>query len=255
MANLDSKKEEIVMYDNTFNKTSLSVLTQVQTDVLMSVLSKMGKSKDEEGRFVAEYNFKDIREMTEMSELYSSRLKKTLDDLINTKVEFYENGVYYKGNLFSNYIINEKTNVTITLSTDMTKKIMINEKEYTVLELKEYVDLKNRYSKELYRLLRQFRHTGLLIIKKEDLLRIFSPPKSYNEYDFIRKNLNPSIKDNERYFENLKMINFEGNGNALPDICKFTFKKHLKAENLIEMKEKEDEIELLEYIMRNGGAE
>lgn len=252
--------EEIISYDNTFNKTSLTLFTQVQLDVLMAVLSKMGKEVDEEGRLIAEYKFKEIRRITRMQELYASRLIKTLSELMDTKVIFFDsNGESYSGNLFSECQAQDNNIVKVTLSKEMTKKLILNKKEYTILQLDEYVKLKNKYAKELYRLLRQFRHTGLFIIKKEDLLKVLSPPKSYNEYDSIRRILNPAIECNKEYFKELKLINFTKNGNGLPDTCKFTFKKHSRknAEEFVKQdfgNLSEEEIDLLKYIMENGGA-
>lgn len=248
------KEREKIYYDNTFNKTNLNLFTQAQTNVLMAILSKMGQSMDEDGRFFAEYNFKEIRRMTEMKELYASKLEKALSKLIETKVKFFENGQYYSGRLFSKCILTSKSTVKITLSTEMTQKLILNKSEYTILELDEYVQIRNKYAKELYRLLRQFRHTGILIIKKEDLLEIISPPKSYNDYDIIRETLNPAIKGNQKHFENLKLTNYTKGGNGLPEICKFTFKKHAK-KNIKKVfeGESEEDAELLKYIMENGG--
>lgn len=253
-------RKEFISYDNSFNKTSLTLFTQVQVDVLMAVLSKMGKETDEQGRFVAEYKFKDIRRMTGMKELYASRLIKILDELMETKVIFFNGSGYYNGNVFSECIAVDKTTVKVVLSMDMTKKLLLGKSGYTILELEEYVELKNKYSKEFYRLLRQFRYTGVLLIKKEDLLKILSPPKSYNEYDSVRRIINPAIEHNQKYFKNLKLTNYTKGGNGLPDVCKFTFEKHIKEsvekmfkENVKNKKYTEEEIELLKYIMENGG--
>lgn len=251
---------EIVVYDNTFNKTNLTFLTQAQSHVLMAVLSKMGDNIDDEGRFVSDYTFKEIRRMTGMKELYASRLSKILNELLKTKVEFFEDGKTHNGNLFLNCIANNKSSVKITLSIDMTKKLLLNKNGYTILELNEYMALKSKYAKELYRLLRQFRHTGKLMIKKEDFLKMLLPPKTYDEYEFIRKILITAIEENKKHFKNLKMTNFTKNGNGLPSACIFTFEKHEREKD---KKEKstdknlgnysDEEIDLIKYIMENGG--
>ena len=252
--------EKIVRYDNTFNKTSLSVLTKIQSDILMSVLEKMGKEVeiDEKGNrcYIARYEFKEIRDLIDSKNMQAHKIKKVFDELLNTKVEFFGDGIYTKANLFSSYSLTNRSTAEIVLSSQLTSKMVIGENNYTILQLEEYVSLKNKYSKELYRLLRQFRHSGLLIIKREDLLNILKPPKSYDEYNFIQKALNPAIEDNKEYFEGLKLTNFERNGNALPPVCKFSFKKHEKAKNLLTINESEnEEKDLLEYIMNNGGME
>lgn len=232
MENEIMKQEDTIKYDNSFNKTSLSVLSEVQADILMSVLNKMGTSVREDFHgnpcYVARYKFKEIRNMIGSKNMDAKVIKKVFDDLLNTKVEFYEDGIYTKANLFSKYSLTNKSTAEIVLSNELTKKMIVGRQRYTIIELSEYVELKTKYSKELYRLLRQFRHSGLLKIKKEDLLKSLSPPKSYNDYDIMRKVIKPSIEDNRKYFNDLKIENLEGKGNALPDLCIITFSKHEK---------------------------
>lgn len=249
-------KEEnrVVKYDNKFNKTSLSLLTKVESDVLLSVLSRMDKMSSEDDRYVAEFTFKEIREMTGSKHLKASRIKNTFDTLLDTKVEFFTGSTYNKGNLFSHYSLEDKSTAKIVLTKNMTKQLIPIAKEYTILKLDEYINLPNNYSKEVYRLLRQFRHSGVALISKKDLYRILNPPKSYNEYDFIRKVLLPSIEYNKEYFQDLT-INL--NGNRLPNVIKFIFKPHerMKSKDYSNVAEngesKSDEEDLIEYIKRN----
>lgn len=263
MENLDPiLKEKLVIYDNSFNKTSLSILTEIQSDILMAVLEKMGEKFElnEKGEkcYVARYKFKEIRDMIDSQHMQAQKIKKALKILTETEVKMYENGEYLKSKLFSDCFLIDRSTVEIVLSSKLTSKLFVRKKEYTILQIEEYINLKTRYSKELYRFLRQFRHSGYFLIKKEDLIESLRPPKSYNEYDFIRKALLPAIEENKKYFKNLKIINMEKNGNAFPRVCKFTFEKHKKVEktsNKTSYKGKtKEEIELLEYIMENGGC-
>ena len=84
----------IVKYDNSFNKTSLSLLTKVQSNVLMSVLQRMGKEfeKDKHGNdcYVAKYTFEEIRLMTNSKSLQTKKIKEIFDQLLDTKVEIFE---------------------------------------------------------------------------------------------------------------------------------------------------------------------
>lgn len=245
----------IVRYDNSLNKTSLSLLTKVQSDVLMSVLQKMGEETkyDVSGEkcYVANYSFGEIRNMTNNPGLQAKRIKKIFDELLDTKVEFLEEGKYTKANLFSHYSLTDKSNAEITLSSELTKKLITDKNEYTILSLDEYVSLPNNYAKELYRLLRQFRHSGIIFVKKEDLLSLLNPPKSYNEYDTLRKVILPAIEVNREYFEDLSMT--QTHPNKIPSVCKFTFKKQekQKIQKLINESSPED-AELLRYITENS---
>lgn len=249
---MTKKNNSIVKYDNSFNKTSLSLLTKVQSDILMAVLQRMGKEvkKNENGNdcYVASYSFNEIRNMTNNLSLKSKRIKEMFDELLDTKVEIFEGDRYTKANLFSHYTLTGKSVAEITLSSELTKKLIIDNSEYTILNIDEYVELPNTYSKELYRILRQFRHSGIRIITKLELLQVLSPPKSYNEYNIIRKVILPALENNKTHFQNLS-VNIEGN--EIPNVVKFTFTPHkrIKAKQISELN-KENDI-LQQYIEDN----
>lgn len=259
-----TQNSRTLKYDNSFNKTGLSLLTAVESDILMAVIEKMGceMQKDSRGNlcYVAKYHFNDFRELTRSKKIHSEKIINVIEAIFQTSVEFYQDGIYTREHLFSRYHFPSKNEVEIVLSNELTNQLITKDSNYTIIELDEYVSLKKKYSKELYRLLRQFRHSGILIIKKEDLLRFLNPPKKYNEYEFIRKVLDPSIIENSPFFEGLKFSNLESKRNSLPNVCKFTFKKHKKFKDIIsERKElnknySRQEIELLEYISNNGGG-
>lgn len=239
----------IVKYDNSFNKTSLSLLTKVQSNVLMSVLQRMGKEfeKDKHGNdcYVAKYTFEEIRLMTNSKSLQTKKIKEIFDQLLDTKVEIFEDSRYTKANLFSHYTLTDRSTAKITLSSALTNKLITDEEKYTILSLDEYVSLPNNYSKEMYRLLRQFRHSGIIYIKKEDLRRALKPPKSYLEYDFIRRIIEPAIENNKEYFDNLKI--YLKNKSKLPNVIKITFEPHKKKKiNKAEMND-----DLIKYLEEN----
>lgn len=247
------KEDSILKYDNTFNKTSLSLLTKVQSNVLISILSCM-KTLDDNNCYTASFTFKDIREITGMKDLYASRIKKVFDELLDTKVEFYDanTDIYIKGHLFSHYqLINNKSEVSITLTKILTNKLTPTSEKYTILQLEEYMSLSNSYSRELYRLLRQFKHTGIKFITKDELIAILQPPKSYNEYDFIRKVIMPATEENKQYFQNLTVSIKD---NKLPNLIEFKFKPHIikKQSSLGKNSINTADKELLDYVSKNG---
>lgn len=241
------KPNKIIKYDNTFNKTSLSLLTKVESNILISVLSKMGSEKNDNGCYVARFSFRDLRE-TSGANIQHYRIKKVFDTLLETKVEFFNNHSYEKGNLFSHYAISEdKKEAEIILTKNMTDKLIPGDKEFTILNLNEYIALPTNYSKEMYRLLRQFRYSGKKVISKQDFINMLKPPKSYVEYDIVRKVVLPAIAENRIHFEDLS-INIKTNG-RLPEVIKITFKPHPKNESKLSQ---EDEDDLLEHIRANS---
>jgi|GEM_PF-3845857 len=248
--------KNIVKYDNSFNRTSLTLFTKVQSDVLISVLSHMHKSSSKyNNKYATVFSFSEIREMTGSKNLHTSKIKKALDALLDTKVEYYKDGSFTKANLFSHYKVNEDGKAEIVLTDYMSEKLTLNSSEYTILALDEYVKLPNNYSKELYRILRQFKHSGVRIIAKQELIRMMNPPKSYNEYDFVRKVLFPAIEENKAFFEGLS-VNVKGK-NVLPDKVEFKFKAHKKNNTYDKYKNKkykenDMEDELLAHIRKHS---
>ena len=217
----------------------------------MAVIGDMAPKINEKGlSYTAEYDFSELREMINAPNIHTSRIKKALDEILKTQIEIFDNKQYFKANVFSSYLITADGKAGITLSKELGDKLIVQKKEFTILELDEYLNLPNNYSKEIYRLLRQFRHTGILYINNEDFKSLLRPPKSYNEYDFIRKVINPAIEANQVHFENLSMP--LENLNSLPDviIIKFTPKKKVTAKLKFNENKKSsnEDTELLKYI-------
>ena len=176
---MDSTQNAIVKYDNTFNKTSLTFFSKVETDVLFSVLSYMTNenNKDEKERYSRDFTFAEIRKLTGSKKLHTSRIKKALDSLLSSNVEYFminENGVreFVSANLFSHYKVNEYGAAEIVLTSHMSEKLEANKNQYTIIEVDEYASLSTPYAKAIHRLLRQYRHTGFFTIDKNELLRM-----------------------------------------------------------------------------------
>ncbi|HDX6248811.1 TPA: replication initiation protein, partial [Campylobacter fetus subsp. venerealis] len=69
---------------------------------------------------------------------------------------------------------------------------------FTSFELKEFIGISGKYSKTLYRLLKQFRNSGKCIIysKKWDEFRDFMDiPESYLPHHIDQRVLNPAVKE------------------------------------------------------------
>jgi len=94
---------------------------------------------------------------------------------------------------------------TVTASVNEKYRYFLNDltRNFTRFELQEFVSLDSKYSKTLYRLLKQYRTTGLFIINLEEFKRLISAPKSYSNKYLMDKIINPSIRALKPYFNNL----------------------------------------------------
>ncbi|WP_144487898.1 replication initiation protein, partial [Bacillus subtilis] len=62
---------------------------------------------------------------------------------------------------------------------------------FTKFELKEMTNLKSTYSKNMFRILKQYKHTGYMKIKIDDFRERLDVPKSYRMTDINKNVLKP----------------------------------------------------------------
>lgn len=94
----------------------------------------------------------------------------------------------------------------LTVSVNEKFKFILNEliKNFTRFDLSEFVKLNSKYSKTLYRLLKQFKSTGRLEINLDEFRGKMDIPSTYTNRDVMSKVINPILKELQNYFQNLK---------------------------------------------------
>lgn len=224
---LFSMSELIVKYDNYLNQLALSSFTAVELDLLMTICSKM---KNQELNIVS-LSFDEIRELSEYSRSSNEELIKSLKETniklskIACTLENESDVIQFV--LFTTFWIKKKEK-TLTIQVNPDFRFVLNalDKNFTRFELSEFIRLNGRYSKQLYRLLKQFRSTGEFQITLQDLRNKMDIPESYDLRDIREKVLKPALKELSPCFKDLK---FEAKkekrrGNPVTGYI-FTFKK------------------------------
>lgn len=220
----------VLAYDNTFNQTGLSFISSAEYNVLMAVLSKFNNAElDDTGRVTAIITFKEMREITGLKNMKRKNIINAVKVLLDTKVEFYMDNKYTIANLFEKVsMYDDMKEFEITLTYEMSSKIALNlesKVQYTLINVKDVSKIKSIYGKELYRLLRQFRSTGKVMIGSSEFIEHLGIDRSkYSDYKIIRDFLYPALKSNEIYFEELR-ANFNDGDKELPNVLLFSFKK------------------------------
>ena len=224
---LFSMSELIVKYDNYLNQLALSSFTAVELDLLMTICSKM---KNQELNIVS-LSFDEIRELSEYSRSSNEDLIKSLKETnlklskIACTLENESDVIQFV--LFTTFWIQKKEKkLTIQVNPDFSFVLNALDKNFTRFELSEFIRLNGRYSKQLYRLLKQFRSTGELQFTLQDLRNKMDIPESYDLRDIREKVLKPALKELSPCFKDLK---FEAKkekrrGNPVTGYI-FTFKK------------------------------
>lgn len=200
--------KDIVNYHNDFNKIKLPTFTAQEQNILMGIICKIKDRKSNENIV---FNSDELLEFST-----ENLTKKALGELIIIlKEKFFKadftilervpelkvikNTTF---NLFSEFtVVTDEENgekiVNVELGVNPRFAYLINDltKHFLTFELKEFISLSSKYSKTLYRLLKQFRYTGALKMEWDNFREVMDIPKEYKQGKIDERILKPSIKE------------------------------------------------------------
>jgi len=196
---------EIVKYDNYMNSLKFTGFTTTDFNFLMLLCSKM-RDKD-----IAELtiSFDELRSKTGYTQhpikQFVSDLKRMNDKLMKITCSLETETEIIMFVLFPTFKINLE-NQMLTVRVNEEFKFILNNliKNFTRFELKDFIELQGKYSKTLFRILKQFKSTGILEISLNDFITKMDIPKSYRIKDITDKVVNPSLKELQNYFTDLQ---------------------------------------------------
>lgn len=218
------ESNETVVYRNDLNLVPLKKFRSVEMDIFFAVCSKM----KEKGNQDIVLSFERLRQLSGQSDKSYRRFisdtdmmyRKLLTLLYNRK----RDGVTEYFVLFTKFTIDEnKQEVSIRVNPDLGYILNDLQIEFTKYELKEFTTLSSRYTKTLYRLLKQYRDTGFYVVTIDNFRSILDIPKSYRMTDIDRQVLNPAILELKDIFPGIKVEKVK-QGKTISRL-KFTFKK------------------------------
>mgnify|MGYP003091097266 CR=1 FL=1 len=223
---------EIVKYNNQMNDVNFKDFSPTELDLLMTICSKM----KEQGLTIIEFSFEQLKRISNYDPKQSNKkfikdLEKTYDKLIQLNFKIGDDRNFTKFVLFNEYTVKGDEG-TVTIGVNPKFYFVLNEltSNFTRFELKEFIDLKSKYSKECYRRLKQFRRTGLWTVEIEEFRRILGIPESYEMKDLTKRVLKPIQEELSPIFKNLQIEKikkkgaYSGRGNKVTHIV-FTFEK------------------------------
>lgn len=202
--------KEIVKYNNDFNLLPMPELKAIQMDMFMAIISLV-KEKKENTPFLKHFFDPDKRKIVipqkkfiELCRLKDSNMEYTkiyyaIDDCLKKLCSFV---VSYQKNekTFYNFVCFEEADIIIDEVHIVLQKrfydMIINKKfGFTAFELAEFTELSGKYTKTLYRLLKQYRTTGKAVFKWEEFKRIMKIPEDYTMHNIDKWILKPAIKE------------------------------------------------------------
>ncbi len=196
---------EVVKYDNYMNGLKFTGFTTTDFDFLMLLCSKMRDKNVTE----LTIPFEDLRQKTGYTRTSIQKFRTDLERMneklmrVTCKLKTETRTLMFV--LFLTFDINLE-NQTLTVCVNEKFKFILNElvKNFTRFDLNEFIRLDSKYSKSLYRLLKQFKSTGKLEIRLDEFRRKMDIPSTYTNRDVMSKVINPSLKELQDYFSNLQ---------------------------------------------------
>ena len=199
-------KEEIVIYNNDLNtKVYLKKFNNFNWDIFMIVVSALAYTKTG----VEYISLKEIMKKTNYTsknwENFINKIRETNRKILSSVCEIEAERDIDQFPLFKRFKIEDKK----FLRVEVEKEYMFffnNYDEYTSFGLKTFLELKNKYTKPLFKQLMQFKNTGKAFFRMEDFRNKLDIPKSLSFSKVRDRILIPSIQDFSIIFKNYKII-------------------------------------------------
>lgn len=197
---------ELVKYHNEVNRIPLRNFNEKEINLFFSIIHKVKDIGTEK----IELDFIELKKLAltgrEDKRLITS-LKNMNNKLLDLKQEIIlPDGKIVMFNLFNTFMIDPvEKNMMIQINENFI--YMINDlfEHFTGFELTQLVELKSSYSKNLFRLLKQWESTCYFIIDLAELKTILCVPNSYKMCDIDKRILKPVLKELTPIFPRLKI--------------------------------------------------
>lgn len=219
---------EIVQYKNSLNSLTMRTWTAAEMNFFFTILAKVKNH----GEDIVRINTNEVKAITKFANRHTDNWANVILNaaekcakltLLDTDPDDPDTLVVL--NLFRKFKVNLRE-CTVEVQLDADNAYILNKlnADFTQFELEEYVMLKSTYSKQLYRVLKQWRTVGSLSLSAEKFRKLLSIPDGYLSGNIDQKVLKPCLKELSAIFKNLKIQKIHGRGRGKPIVeYKFTW--------------------------------
>lgn len=198
--------KKIVKYDNYMNSLRFANFTHVDMDFFIALCSYM-KNQDTNRINLSFHELRDMANYTKSNSIaqFASDLEQMNEKLMRITCRLKTETEVLMFVLFPTFKISLESQL-LTLSVNQDFKFILNEitKNFTRFDLHEFVELRSKYSKTLYRLLKQYRSTDHYEVPIDEFKRLMDYSKTYKNKHVMDKVIKPSILELENYFQDLR---------------------------------------------------
>ena len=197
---------DVVKYHNDMNKVNLGVFSTKELDLFFSICFKL----KEQGTNEIKISFDDIKFL--IGEVKNPKRVKLHVDNLNKKLAQLNYQFEISPNIFERFVL--FTNFTSNYN-DNSLTIKVNDKfgyllnnligNFTKFELEQFVNLKSSYSKNMFKLLKQWESKKERTFKIDEFRELLAIPPKYRMSIIDIKVLTPIMEELPQYFFNLKL--------------------------------------------------
>ncbi|UOR85513.1 replication initiation protein (plasmid) [Helicobacter pylori] len=206
------KDNTYITYHNNTNKVNLGKLSEREANFLFAIFQKL---KDQ-GNTLIRFEPQDLKQMIMVKSNLTNRqllqiLKNLLDNISGANFwiirDHVENGEIYEDHI--SYMLFKQFEIRIHKPTQTIEylEVQLNDSyqyllnnlgmggQYTSFKLLEFQRVRGKYAKTLYRLLKQYKSTGILSVEWTQFRELLDIPKDYKMENIDQKVLTPSLKE------------------------------------------------------------
>ncbi|WP_154410699.1 replication initiation protein [Helicobacter pylori] len=211
------KNNAYTTYHNNANKVNLGKLSEREANLLFAIFQKL---KDQ-GNTLIRFEPQDLKQMIMVKSNLTNRqllqiLKNLLDNIGGANFwiirEHVENGEIYEDH--TSYMLFKQFEIRIHKPTQTIEylDVQLNDNyqyllnnlgmdgQYTSFKLLEFQRVRGKYAKTLYRLLKQYKSTGILSVEWTQFRELLDIPKDYKMENIDQKVLTPSLKELKKIY-------------------------------------------------------
>ncbi|GAA6852566.1 hypothetical protein CHC119_14720 [Helicobacter pylori] len=199
------KDNTYITYHNNTNKVNLGKLSEREANLLFAIFQKL---KDQ-GNTLIRFEPQDLKHMLNI-DISNERLSEVvvkLWDSIKT-ADFWKTSETETSIIQENYMLFSRCKIELNkpgkdlkyleIQLDDNYQYLLNNLgmgQYTSFNLLEFQMVRGKYAKTLYRLLKQYKSTGILSVEWTQFRELLGIPKDYTMQNIYQKVLNPSLKE------------------------------------------------------------
>ncbi len=211
------KDNTYTTYHNNANKVNLGKLSEREANLLFAIFQRL---KDQ-GNTLIRFEPQDLKRMIMVKSNLTNRqllqvLKNLLDNISGANFwiirEHVENGEVYEDH--TSYMLFKQFEIRIHKPTQTIEylDVQLNDSyqyllnnlgmggQYTSFKLLEFQKVRGKYAKTLYRLLKQYKSTGILSVEWGQFKELLDIPKDYKMENIDQKVLTPAIKELQKIY-------------------------------------------------------